>query len=86
MIGILNLEPLNIRRTNRRLTIFHKTNNGPLDPLNIISKFCVALDISIAEHTITSTPEKTVTNIISSQDNNRLDFTTRQTIPYQRTK
>ena len=30
MIGKLNLEPLNIRRTNRRLTIFHKTINGHL--------------------------------------------------------
>ena len=30
MIGKLNLEPLNIRRTNRRLTIFHKAINGHL--------------------------------------------------------
>ena len=30
MIGKLNLEPLNIRRTNRLLTIFHKTINGHL--------------------------------------------------------
>ena len=30
MIGKLNLEPLNIRRTNRQLTIFHKTINGHL--------------------------------------------------------
>ena len=34
MIGKLNLEPLNIRRTNRRLTIFHKAINGHL-PLPI---------------------------------------------------
>ena len=30
MIGKLNLEPLNISRTNRRLTIFHKAINGHL--------------------------------------------------------
>ena len=30
MIGKLNLEPVNIRRTNRRLTIFHKAINGNL--------------------------------------------------------
>ena len=30
MIGKLNLGPLNIRRTNRRLTIFHKAINGHL--------------------------------------------------------
>ena len=30
MIGKLNLEPLNIRCTNRRLTIFHKAINGQL--------------------------------------------------------
>ena len=30
MIGRLNLEPLNIRRTNRRLAIFHKAINGHL--------------------------------------------------------
>ena len=30
MIGKLNLEPLNIRRTYRRLTIFHKAIIGPL--------------------------------------------------------
>ena len=30
MIGKLNLEPLNIRRPNRRLTIFHKAINGHL--------------------------------------------------------
>ena len=30
MIGKLNLEPLNIRRTNRRLAIFHKAINGHL--------------------------------------------------------
>ena len=30
MIVKLNLEPLNIRRTNRRLTIFHKAINGHL--------------------------------------------------------
>ena len=30
MIGQLNLVPLNIRRTNRRLTIFHKAINGHL--------------------------------------------------------
>ena len=30
MIEKLNLEPLNIRRTNRRLTIFHKAINGHL--------------------------------------------------------
>ena len=30
MIGQLNLEPLNIRCTNRRLTIFHKVINGHL--------------------------------------------------------
>ena len=29
-IGQLNLEPLNIRRTNRRLPIFHKAINGHL--------------------------------------------------------
>ena len=28
IVGKLNLEPLNIRRTNRRLTIFHKPING----------------------------------------------------------
>ena len=51
MIVNLNLEPLNIRRTN---------------PLVIFNQFCVALIISIAEHTIPSTPAKTVTNILSS--------------------
>ena len=30
MIRKLNLEPLNIRRTNKRLTIFHKASNGHL--------------------------------------------------------
>ena len=30
MIGKLNLEPLTIRRTNRRFTIFHKAINGHL--------------------------------------------------------
>ena len=30
MIRKLNLEPLNIRRTNKRLTIFHKAINGHL--------------------------------------------------------
>ena len=50
MIVKLNLEPLNIRRTN---------------PLVIFNQFC-ALIISIAEHTIPSTPAKTVTNILSS--------------------
>ena len=30
MIRELNLEPLNIRRTNKRLTIFHKAINGHL--------------------------------------------------------
>ena len=30
MIRTLNLEPLNIRRTNKRLTIFHKAINGHL--------------------------------------------------------
>ena len=30
MIGQLNLEPLNIIRTNRRLTIFHNAINGHL--------------------------------------------------------
>ena len=30
MIGALNLEPLNTRRTNRRLTIFLKAINGNL--------------------------------------------------------
>ena len=35
MIGKLNLEPLNIRRTNRRLTIFHKDINGHLALLPI---------------------------------------------------
>ena len=30
MIGKLNLEPLNVRRTNRRLALFHKAINGHL--------------------------------------------------------
>ena len=65
MIDKLNLEPLNIIRTNRRLTIFHKAINGHL-ALHIGHQFCVALVISIAKHTIPSTPAKTVTNILSS--------------------
>ena len=67
MIRELNLEPLNIRRTNKRLTIFHKAINGHLAPYpsGTFSQFCVALDISIAKHTIPSTPAKTATNILS---------------------
>ena len=61
----LQLERLNIRRTNKRLTIFHKAIHKAINghlflpyPSGIFSQFCVALDISIAKHTIPSTPAK----------------------------
>ena len=67
MIGKLNLEPLNVRRTNRRLTLFHKAINGHLAlPVGHLQPVLRPLVISIAKHTIPSTPAKTVTNILSS--------------------
>ena len=67
MICKLKLEPLNIRRTNND----SQYSTKPLTviqpyPLVILSQFCVALVISIAKHTIPSTPAKPVTNILSS--------------------
>ena len=95
MIGTLNLEPLNIRRTNRRLAIFHKASDGHLAlglraayPSEIFSQFCArrrgAPDISTVKHIIPSTPAKTVTNIRYSHDNKILEFTTRQISYYKR--
>ena len=60
MIGKLNLEPLDIRRTNGRLTIFHKAITVLSScPSEIFSQFCVALDHSTAKHSIPYTPAKT---------------------------
>ena len=85
MIGQLNLEPLNIRCTNRRLTIFHKAINCRLEifsPSEIVSQFCITLDISTTKHSI---PSIRVLQIqILPQDNNILEFTTRYNRHYQR--
>ena len=60
MIGKLNLEPLDIRCTNGRLTIFHKAITVLSScPSEIFSQFCVALDHSTAKHSIPYTPAKT---------------------------
>ena len=83
MIGKINLESLNIRRTNRRLTIFHKAINGHLE---IFSQFCVALDIIIAKHTLPSTPANSATNTLSSPDHYRQNSHYRSLCHYQRTK
>ena len=67
MIRKLNVQPLHIRRTNKRLTLFHKAINRHLPYTSgIFSQFCVALDISLAKHTIPYTPATTATNILSS--------------------
>ena len=68
MIGKLNLEPLNSRRTNRRLTIFHKAINGhlalPIGHLQPVLRRTRHLNSKA--YNIPSTPAKTVTNILSS--------------------
>ena len=68
MIRKLNLEPLNIRRTNKRLTIFHKAINGhlalPIGHLQPVLRR--TRHLNLAKHTIPSTPAKTATNILSS--------------------
>ena len=46
--------------------LLQSTGNGTPFFRSKISQFCVALDISIAKHTIPSTPAKTATNIPSS--------------------
>ena len=59
MIGQLNLEPLNISAQTNDSQYFTKPFGirGHLAcPLEIFSQFCVALDISIAKHSIPSTP------------------------------
>ena len=66
MIRKLYLEPLNIRRTNKRLTIFHKAINGHLAlPIGHIQPVFRRTRLSIAKHTIPSTPAKSATNILS---------------------
>ena len=68
MIRKLNLEPLNIRRTNKRLTLFHKAINGhlalPIGHLQPVLRRTRHLNSKAC--TIPSTPAKTATNIPSS--------------------
>ena len=67
MIRKLNLEPLNIRRTNKRLTIFHKAMNGhfalPIGHLQPVLRRTRHLNSKAYKP---STPAKTSTHIPSS--------------------
>ena len=70
MIGKLNVEPLNIRRTNRRLTLCHKEINGHLAlPIGNLQPCLRRTRHLNSKHTIPSAPAKTATNCLSSRDN-----------------
>ena len=70
MIGTFNLVPLNVRRTNRRLKIFHKAINGHLAlPVGHLQPVLLRTRYLNNKHTIPSTPVNTVTSYFSPGQN-----------------
>ena len=91
MIGKLNLEPLNIRHTNKRLTLFHKVITGhlalPIGNLQPVLRHTRLLN-SKAYNTIHTSKDCYSIGLqlcFLPRDNERLEFTTRQNSHYPRT-